>query len=227
MRSIYLLTKALTILLAVFFCLHVYGQIDPKKGMTYDKENKLYYKVSNDKENLYVSLYKDEYARKVEQQGGVRLFFNFEGKRDTSAASVVQYPIYQKRPKGATKVVKWEEIAIDRFSNIQAGTISVYNEYGITAEAELKAVEGKGNYDKKGDVFTYKLSVPLQYVPVVKGNKMAVCIFLKGWRPVPIPPGGVSPILNSISLGTESLDQKQYMLELDTWTHSWIDYQLK
>lgn len=227
MRSIYLLTKALTILLAVFFCLHVYGQIDPKKGMTYDKENKLYYKISNDKENLYLSLYKDEYARKVEKQGGVRLFFNLEGKRDTSTALVVQYPVYKQRPQGVTGTVKWEEMALDRFSDIPSGTISVYNEYGITGEADLKTLEGRSSYDKNGHIFTYNLSIPLQYISIVNETKIAICIFLKGMRLVPIPRGGVSPILNSIPYSNESPDQKQYLLELDTWTHSWIDYQLK
>ncbi|ERJ60136.1 hypothetical protein [Sphingobacterium paucimobilis] len=216
----------------IFFCYLLFigfanGQTDPKKGMIYDKENRLYYKISNDKENLYIQLFKEEYARKVEMRGGLRLFLNSEGRRDTSTASVVQYPVYKKPTPGGRRELKWEEIVIDRFSDLPVGVLSVYNEYGITAEAQLKENPEKGFYDRNGHIFNYRLGIPLQYMTVGIGEKIAICIFLKGSRFEPLPPGAASPLLNAIPVDGSSTSQQQYFLEGDTWTHSWIDYELK
>ncbi|EEI90824.1 hypothetical protein HMPREF0765_3581, partial [Sphingobacterium spiritivorum ATCC 33300] len=71
------------------------AQTSPTEGMQYDPENALYWKISNDSENLYIKLYKDEYAQKIRQPGGVWFFFNTKGERDTVAVPTLQYPIFK------------------------------------------------------------------------------------------------------------------------------------
>lgn len=72
--------KVYIVLLLLFSVSSSFAQVKPTEGMTYDAENKLYWKITNDEQNLYLKIYKDEYARKVDMQGGIKLFFNLEGE---------------------------------------------------------------------------------------------------------------------------------------------------
>lgn len=200
------------------------AQQSPKDGMIYDAEAMLYYKVSHDREYLHVALYKDEYAQKISiMPGGAKFFFNLDGKRDTLKAGSIQYPVY-KRPKD------WEVLEITGFSGIPEGELSVYNEFGIIAEASIKEMSVKEEHLKMKYGFAYegKISIPLAYLSANMGDKICIQIFLKGQRPVPLPPGRVSPVLISKSVGgTGSRDVVELLAHVDTWSHTWIDYELK
>ncbi|WP_031301516.1 hypothetical protein, partial [Sphingobacterium paucimobilis] len=71
--------------LVLLFCIisFSYAQTDPKKGMAYDKENAMYYRISNDEQYLYLNFYKDEYVQKITSLGGIKIFLNMNGKKDT------------------------------------------------------------------------------------------------------------------------------------------------
>ncbi|ERJ60138.1 hypothetical protein [Sphingobacterium paucimobilis] len=188
--------------------------------MIYDKENKLYYQITNDTEYLDVKIYKDEYAMKARMLGGLRYFFNVEGIKDTVGVPIVQFPVY-KRP------VNFESLELFNLSGIPNGELSVYNEYGIFAEAKIEGRDSLGNYHKNKYVYQSSIKIPLRYFKGLNSkNNLAIMIFMRGSRAIRIPDGRVSPIINSRGTNTSS-EIDALSLDLDTWTHTWIDYELK
>ncbi|MGJ1194725.1 hypothetical protein ACR777_04255 [Sphingobacterium spiritivorum] len=206
----------LSIFLILMAPLTTKGQKFPAQGMQYDPENALYWKITNDKENLYIQLYKNEYAQKVKQKGGIRIFFNPNGQRDTVAVPTLQYPIY-KRP------MNLDVMGVYHFKDIPDGELPKYNAYGILTEGKLEENEGTTIWSKDQFIYSASLTVPLQCIRI-NGSKLAIQILLKGMRTVALPAGAVSPIL--ISTTTAPQEAKDYIYVVDTWTHCWIDYEI-
>ncbi|WP_313271555.1 hypothetical protein [Sphingobacterium sp.] len=202
--------------LTLLIPLTIKAQTSPTRGMQYDPENALYWKISNDSENLYIQLYKNEYAHKINQPGGVWFFFNPKGQRDTVAVPALQYPIY-KQP------MNLDVMAVYHFKDITNGELPKYNAYGILTEGKLEEKEGTSFWNKNHLVYSSSLTIPLQYIQT-GGSKLAIQILLKGRRIVPLPPGAVSPIL--ISTPTEK-EVDDMLYATDIWTHCWIDYEIR
>ncbi|ERJ60159.1 hypothetical protein [Sphingobacterium paucimobilis] len=211
---------SLTLVLLFYIISYSYGQTDTTKKMIYDKENAMYYRITNDDKYLYLNFYKDEYAAKVVDKGGIKLFFNIKGEKDTVNMPNMVYPVF-KYPKK-----DFELIEIKGFSGVPDGQISVYNEFGITAEAKYIAREGKSEVDRNKYVFESKVSIPLELLGLKEQNRLSVMIFLRGMRLVALPQGRVSPVSESTSFNSNS-DVNNWFLNMDTWTHSWVDYELK
>lgn len=210
--------KTVVLLLSLFFISSSIAQTNPKKGMTYDKEAMLYYKLDQDENNLYISLFKDEYAVKVKMPGGIKIYFNLKGCKDTLDIPVIRYPIVKKAEN-------WERLEIKDFKDISTGEYDVSNEFGIGASGIMKAVAGKESDEKTNFIFEGKITVPKLHFGLEKGTNIAILILLMGQRLVAIPPGRVSPILNSTFYGTQEM--KAYFLHVDTWSETWIDYVLE
>ncbi|ERJ60133.1 hypothetical protein [Sphingobacterium paucimobilis] len=211
--------KVFLILITIFLSLNSYCQTDLNEGMTYDKNTKLFYKINNDNENLYINIYKDEYALKVMMQGGMLFFINTEGKKDTTSVPMIQYPIY-KKPRNL------EVLRVAKLENIPEVEMSVVNEYGILAESKFDLKENLEDFHINKAVFSSSLCIPLSSLGLESRGTIAIMIFLKGWRNVAIPAGGRSPILNSLSMNS-SPSTDALSLEADTWSETWISYELK
>ncbi|WP_443937693.1 hypothetical protein [Pedobacter sp. MW01-1-1] len=192
-----------------------------KKDMTYDSANKLYYKITQDQDFLYFEVVKDEMATKVLSQGGIRLFFNLEGKKDTLGVPTIQFPVYTK---GKVQDKRFDKLILKSFTGIPETEMPKYNEYGVTAEAEYIQNYNQDSNSNKKDLFKSKLSIPLKYFDK-STKKIAIQILLKGFRTVALPPGSVSPV--QVSTSTASKEVTDMFLDSDTWTHSWIMYDIK
>ncbi|SUJ14658.1 Uncharacterised protein [Sphingobacterium spiritivorum] len=202
--------------LTLLIPLAIKAQTSPTKGMQYDPENALYWKITNDSENLYIKLYKDEYAQKIRQPGGVWFFFNLKGERDTVAVPTIQYPIY-KRP------MNLEVMGVYHFKDIPDGELPKYNSYGILTEGKLEEKKGTSTWSRDHLIYSSSITVPLQYIRT-NGSKLVIQILLKGVRKVPLPEGTVSPILISTVMGSQEV--KDMLYATDIWTHCWIDYEI-
>ncbi|MGJ1418561.1 hypothetical protein ACR79T_02970 [Sphingobacterium spiritivorum] len=196
--------------------LTIKAQTSPTEGMQYDPENALYWKISNDSENLYIKLYKDEYAQKVKPQGGIRFFFNTKGQRDTVAVPTLQYPIFKDS-------MNLDAMAVYHFKDIPDGELPKYNTYGILTEGKMEKKKGTSIWSKDHLIYCSSITIPLQYIRT-NGSRLAIQILLKGMRTVALPAGAVSPIL--ISTTTAPQGAKDMLYAIDIWTHCWIDYEI-
>lgn len=207
--------KVFLILTTIFFVLSSYGQTNPKKGMTYDKENMMYYHISNDDKYLYLNFYKDEYAAKVIKPGGIKIFFNTAGKKDTLNVPSIVYPVYSYPTKD------FEIILARGFTGIPASKMSIYNKYGITGEVEYKEVSAKSEYAKDYSIFEGKICIPRK---LLKDNStmLSIMLLLRGVRLKPLPVGANLGVLMNTTP-----EQNTYFSNIDYWTHSWISYRMK
>lgn len=204
-----------TFLLLFFSISYCFGQSDRKKEMTYDSENKLYYKITNDEQYLYLDFYKDENAYKALSWGGIQLFFNTKGKQDTVDVPTVIYPVYKSKRD-------FEIIRIDGFSDIPGGEVSVNNEYGIYAESKVPELVKKGDFLNNPLIFEGKISIPLKQLKIEKGNLLSIFILLRGTRRAPLPPGVINRFIP-----TSNSAEDAYLADLDTWSYKWVDYMIK
>ena len=207
--------KAPAILLSLFCISFSYAQTNPKKGMTYDKENMMYYHISNGDKYLYLSFYKDVYASKVTNLGGIKIFFNTTSKKDTINVPNVVYPVYNYPNKD------FEVITTKGFAGVPDRKMSVYNKYGITAEAKYKEISAKSEYAKDYSIFEGKICIPRK---LLKDNStmLSIMLLLRGVRLKPLPVGANLGVLMNTTP-----EQNTYFLNIDYWTHSWISYRMK
>ncbi|ERJ57908.1 hypothetical protein [Sphingobacterium paucimobilis] len=211
---------SIIVVLCFFYVFKSFAQTNPKKGMTYDKENAMYYHISHDDQYLYLHFYKDEYAGKAIDVGGIKLFFNTAGKKDTLHVPSIVYPVY-KHPKR-----DYEIIAAYGFRDIPDGEISVYNEYGITGETRITENPEKNRYARDRSIFEGRISIPLEQFRMGGNKQLYIMVLLRGIRLFARPSGVVSPF--TVSTGVNSTaESKAFFLDVDTWTHTWIDYELK
>ncbi|ERJ60137.1 hypothetical protein M472_15335 [Sphingobacterium paucimobilis HER1398] len=183
--------------------------------MTYDKENAMYYRITNDDKYLYLNFYKDEYAAKVIKPGGIMIFFNTVGEKDTLNVPNILFPVYSYPNRD------FEIILARGFTGVPASKMSIYNKYGITGEAKYKEISTKSEYAKDYSIFEGKISIPRK---LLKDNStmLSIMLLLRGVRLKPLPVGANLGILMNTTP-----EQNIYFSNIDYWTHSWIDYQLK
>lgn len=205
--------KTFCLLIQILLILNLFGQ-EQSKDMQYDKNNKLYYKISNDEDNLYIEIYKDRHAYKAVTVGGIIYHFKTVDA-DTSKSLSIQYPVYQ-RPRS------FETIRIKNLKGAADGDYSIMNPYGIEAKADFQQRESTGEY-RNDQLFSSTIQIPLEYID---GHKIAINIQLKGFRTIALPPNAVSPILVSTTLGGNDPIRQEYLLDMDTWTDSWISYDI-
>ncbi|ERJ60162.1 hypothetical protein [Sphingobacterium paucimobilis] len=204
--------------LVLLFCIisFSYAQTDPKKGMAYDKENAMYYRISNDEQYLYLNFYKDEYVQKITSLGGIKIFLNMNGKKDTMNVPYIVYPVYNRSKKD------YEEIETSGFSGVPEGRMSVFNEYGIMGESKIIALSGKNWYSKDRSVFQSQVTIPLNGLRIDKNKNISIMILLRGLRLVQPPLGAIrGAAMNS------NLEEEALWSHIDDWTWSWVEYELK
>ncbi|ERJ60139.1 hypothetical protein [Sphingobacterium paucimobilis] len=207
--------KVIALLFSILFVLYSHGQTNPKKGMTYDKENMMYYHISNDDKYLYLNFYKDEYASKVTNLGGIKIFFNMTSKKDTINVPNVVYPVYAYPNKD------FEVIVARGFTGVPDRKMSVYNKYGITAEAKYKEISGKSKYEKDYSIFKGKISIP-RSVLKSNNNTLSIMVLLRGVRLQPLPVGAtLGTLMNTTP------EEDIYFSNIQNWSHNWINYDLK
>lgn len=155
----------------------------------YNKTVKLWYSMANDDKYLYLAIKSEElnYNPKI-LAGGISLTINTADRKRDKDAYVVTYPIIsraggfsrggrgrrggfgqdQDKPDTAAIVAQQrqtlatgKEISAIGFKEITDTLISIYNEYGIKAAA---------NIDDKG-IYTAELAIPLAMLRIPTGQK--------------------------------------------------------
>jgi len=165
-----------------------------------NKATQLFYTVSNDDKNLYLTIRSNtQQAGNKLVAGGLNFSINPAGKKTEDNAVVITYPAanisalnslvaptvrqegYTGRPKEEldpalvaevqrTAIEAAKEIKIKGVKEIKDSILSIYNEHGF---------KGLINFDTKGNV-TYELAVPLKYLHLNDGTALAYNIKLKG-----------------------------------------------
>ncbi|RZA02076.1 MAG: hypothetical protein EOP47_08275 [Sphingobacteriaceae bacterium] len=180
-----------------------------------NKSVQLFYTVSNDDKNLYLTIRSNtQQAGNKLVAGGLNFTINAAGKKNEDNAVIITYPAanisalsslvappvrqegYTGRPRETvdpalvaevqrTAIEAAKEIKVKGVKEIKDSLLSIYNEYGF---------KGLINFDAKGNV-TYELAVPLKYLHLSDGTAFAYNIKLKGiggnsLNPIPAPLGG-------------------------------------
>lgn len=206
-----------------YFSASLWAQISPPhtpetivREMTYDRNNRLYYDLSNDNQYLYISIYKNENSKKIVMPGGVQYYFAVDGQRDTAQLSRLTFPAYSDKTSQMGKTL----IHVARFTDQHDRYMSVPNTLDINTAVEHKRLVENSPYSSK-------LSVPLKLIKPVNGT-IDICIVLRGIRTKPIDAGTVPPVVVSKPpFKGISKDKMEEMADLDTWTETWIHYVLK
>lgn len=152
-----------------------------QKAFVTEDDTKLSYIISNDSENLYLSL-KTSDKEKVTKiiSRGISFTVNKDAKKKDGAS--ITYPV--TKPQKAqiapgnlnqsfqTRLAESGEIRVRGLQSIMDGGIAVINEYGIRAAAALDSA----------NLFTYELAVPLQQLGLSASsfNPFAVNIRING-----------------------------------------------
>lgn len=201
------------------FVFSTFSQSQITEKFNYDKEAMLYYKLDQDETNVYISLYKDEYAVKIRMPGAIKVYFDLSNTKDTLNALQIKYPIVKE-------TTNWERLEIKNFKSVPNGEYDIYNEFGIQANGVMDEMEKSGVYDKDRFIFEGKIVIPKTYLNVESGANISILIFLRGQRMVALPAGRESPMLNSSIYGSNAEQIRSYYLHIDTWSDTWIDFAL-
>lgn len=155
----------------------------------YNKTVKLWYSIANDDKFLYLAIKSDDlnYNPKI-LAGGISLTINTTGRKKDKDAYIVTFPVInraggggrggrsrrggfgqdQEKPDTAAIVAQQKqtlatgkEISAIGFKEITDTLISIYNEYGIKAAA---------NIDDKG-IYTAELAIPLAMLKIPADQK--------------------------------------------------------
>ncbi len=137
------------------------------KLQAYNKTLGIYYTLANDDKNLYLVVKATDQAIKNKiSGGGIDLTINTEGKKSKNGAYVISFPLIDSKnmrsqmslmgkPMDSTaianarkQVIKtFKEIKLTGFKDITDNVISIYNQYGIKALADI--VNNTLNYVQK------------------------------------------------------------------------------
>ncbi|ERJ60149.1 hypothetical protein [Sphingobacterium paucimobilis] len=216
----------ITALFFVFYTNPIFAQIKvdgdlsdwQEECFVFDKENALHYAIQNDKENIYIAIRKDEYTGKISSSkiiGGIQLYLDKTGKRDTTNAVNIGYPI------GREVTFFWDQIRLNRVDTLKKPLItSIYNEYGILAVPQYKTA-GYSNLNK----YQVEYKIPLEHIRPGSDKKISICILLKGmhWMTKENPPITSSPDFSTVA----DVKIRRGMIDDFFWSYSWIDYIVK
>jgi len=202
--------------------LKIDGKLDDwgKELSAYNKENKLWYSVSNDKAFLYLAVKKDKFPTKAYARGGIKLFISTKEVKSTNGLSAITFPVAIVNGKASPKE-DWNEMDIRNIPGITDTLISIYNEHGIQIAFNLEDAE-------KGPVYTYELAIPLKLVGVSAGQTIYYNMLLRGNAKEQLSPvhaamfSQMSPKLNPHV--TEEMIQR--MIDSGNWSDFWGSYKL-
>jgi hypothetical protein len=162
----------------------------------YNKNVQLWYTVANDDRNIYLAIKSTDLDNNNKiLAGGISFTLNTEGKKKTKNAFTITFPIIKRAGGGraghggrrggfggddtpdTTTIVAQQnqilatgkEISAIGFADITDTLISIYNEYGIKAVA---------NIDNKG-VLVYELAVPLRLLKIAADNQKELAYNIK------------------------------------------------
>lgn len=190
------------------------GNLDDwdENSFEFDPNNTLYYSVSKDSDNLYIAIKKNEKLMKVTTSkiiGGIQIFINNKGKKDTTNSLNIGYPT------GHLNKLDLDQFFLNNIADLkERKLLSVYNDFGITAAA-------KANYEL-GALKSYhcEYKIPIEYLNS-KNKELWICILLKGlrWRgktPVPYGTGTIASTSNDLN--------KDDIYDAMDWSYTWFKY---
>ncbi|ERJ60150.1 carbohydrate-binding module family 14 protein [Sphingobacterium paucimobilis] len=189
-----------------------------------DKENLLDYAVHHDKDNLYIAIKKDRRLLKLmsgaKNVGGIQLYINRSGKKDTISALNIGYPL------GGPEDREWHTLRLQEINPTakKAQLVSIYNDYGITAAAVSKFEKNTlKNY-------TVEYRIPLVYILSEENpsKDIAICIMQKGvsWmrQPPAYTPGSMLYRSSGADAGLFYSDED--FEDMMSWSYTWFNYSL-
>ena len=162
----------------------------------YNKNVQLWYSIANDDKNIYLAIKSTDLDNNNKiLAGGISFTLNTEGKKKTKNAFTITFPIIKRTGGGrvgrggkrvgfgqddtpdTTAIVTQQnqtlatskEISAIGFADITDTLVSIYNEYGIKAAA---------NIDSKG-VLVYELAVPLSLLKIAVGDQKELAYNIK------------------------------------------------
>lgn len=161
----------------------------------YNKNVQLWYTIANDDKNIYLAIKSTDLDNNNKiLAGGISFTLNTEGKKKTKNAFTTTFPIIKRTggrvgrggrrggfeqedaPDTAAIVTQQnqtlatsKEISAIGFADITDTLISIYNEYGIKAAA---------NIDNKG-ILVYELAIPLRLLKITADNQKELAYNIK------------------------------------------------
>ncbi len=162
----------------------------------YNKNVQLWYTVANDDRNIYLAIKSTDLDNNNKiLAGGISFTLNTEGKKKTKNAFTITFPIIKRAGGGRVghggrrggfgqddtpdtaaivtqqnqTLATGKEISALGFADITDTLVSIYNEYGIKAAA---------NIDSKG-VLVYELAVPLRLLKIAADNQKELAYNIK------------------------------------------------
>ena len=160
----------------------------------YNKTVKLWYTLANDDKNIYLAIKSTDFDNNNKiLAGGISLTLNMAGKKKEKGAFAVTFPVVSRTgsrgsrgrrggfgqsdtPDTAAIVAQEKQtLATSKvinalgFNQITDTLVSIYNEYGIKAVA---------NIDDKG-VFVYELSIPLTLLGITSADQKEIAYNIK------------------------------------------------
>jgi len=163
----------------------------------YNKTVRLWYTVANDDKNIYLAVESTDMDNNTKiLAGGISFTVNTAGKKKDKDAFIVTFPLISRTGGGhggrgrrgggfggqqdtpdtaailaqqKQSLATAKEISALGFKDITDTLISIYNEYGIKAAA---------NIDDKGN-FVYELSIPLKMLEITADNQKEMAYDIK------------------------------------------------
>ena len=221
------------------------------KFQAYNHATDIYCTISNDDNNLYLTVQATDpvIAKKI-LGGGTKLTLNKSGKKTDDHPITITFPVYDAKSYSKTSLLLnkmasnkhnnidndslqyainselaagEKEISISGIKGITDTLISIYNNQGIKAVAQV---------DNKG-ALTYELAIPLKLIEAGESAKLMYNILLKGTKAmnnshsVTMDDGGTMVVINKKK--SDNISTAQIIAEyetLDTATDFWGEYTL-
>lgn len=167
------------------------GKTSDETFQAFNKSTSLFYTISNDDKNIYLVVKSADLANTNKiMMGGITLSINTAGKKKEKESFAITYPVIARPQRGQgggmpgmqrqqtvrltgasadsaasarrkQQLAAAKEIKVLRFKDITDSLISIYNEYGIIAAA---------NIDDSG-AYVYELAVPLNLLGLTLSSK--------------------------------------------------------
>jgi len=162
----------------------------------YNKNVQLWYTIANDDRNIYLAIKSTDLDNNNKiLAGGISFTLNTEGKKKTKNAFTITFPIIKRTGGGRTghggrrggfggddtpdttaivtqqnqTLATGKEISAIGFADITDTLVSIYNEYGIKAAANI---DGKG-------VLVYELAIPIKLLKIAPDDQKELAYNIK------------------------------------------------
>ncbi|MGJ1385359.1 hypothetical protein ACR782_04090 [Sphingobacterium spiritivorum] len=185
-----------------------------KSSFSFDSNNTLYYAIAKDVHNIYIAIKKDEKLIKVTASktiGGIQLFINGQGERDTINALNIGYPV------GSSGKLDFDQFFLNNVGDLKKPRLhSIYNDFGITVAVQA-------TFDNEFlKTYSCEYRIPIESINP-RGKEIWICFMLKGlrWKGKGPSPYGMGTIV-SIS---KDLNKDDVYDAMD-WSYTWIKVDL-